>query len=604
MAYGIQTTKGSLTTLSESLVSGRIYVDLIYKETETSGTATTYTYTSIPGASYLRVHQIGGGTHTWATGTNGSGQATITVTATANPSTLSVPFTLLIVFATRTSETGYGILTTNSTGDTVVSAVYPVPEYVGKITLNSTPAGSYDTGSESYYNYSHEGTTTAGAGRERLILWVVPQTNEDVWYNCPAHISIAVTGTATVTVNVMTPTGTSYYLPEGYVFALSGLTASADAYGMRISNASGDVTFDSGRTHMVLKAIENIVDYPTATGTINTYTLTSLSGVNYPAGSFPQFKQERYSGTGVKVHVGAVRVRANLVETRLIKTDSYGGSYSTATYNYGTYTDLTQAIINSADYDTTSFALTGRTWQYSGTAYCFYDTSLGQTSCTSESFHTVRYRGGYGNAITYSWSLPSNAGGLSISGSSTLIDVKLSKTASGATTPGTTYSCTLRCTISDGVNSTNIDRTVTHTHESFTSGGTGDTGGGDSGGDTGDGGGGGCVMATAMTKTGQWKSMELARLVIWCERTLHGKWWGEMFRRGYQVLGSTIGVPALKAGGKRGAYFKWTFEQAANLLRGRQTTALAKVNAACWLAACMVTGAFYNKQQAEQKWKR
>lgn len=603
MAYGIQTTKGSLGTLSNTLVSGRIYVDLIYKETETSGTTTTYTYTAIPGASYLKVHQIGGGTHTWATSTNGSGQAVITLTATANPSTLSVPFTLLIVFATRTSETDYGILTTNSAGDTVVSAVYPVPEYVGKITLGSTPTADYNTGSEGFYHTTYQGTTTAGASRERIILWVLPQTNEDVWYNCQGHISSAVSGTATVDVSVLRQNGLPHYLPEGYVFALSGLTPNTTEYGLQVFDGSSNCTFDTEKTHMVLKAIEEIVDYPTSTGTINTYTLTSLAGVDYPAGSFPQFRQEVFTASNGKVYVGTVRVRSNQVETRLINTDTYAGSYSAATYNYGDNTDLVQAIVNSADYATTTFTLTGRTYQYGGTAYCSYDTSLGQSTCTSESHHTARYRGGIGNAITYSWSLPSNAGGLSISGSSTSIDVKLTKTAAGSAAPGTTYSCTLRCTISDGVNSVNIDRTVTHTHEEMTSGGGGDTGGGDSGGDSGDGGGGGCVMATAMTKSGDWHPLELARLVIWCERTLHGKWYGEQFRRGYQVLGSTIGVPALKAGGLRKKYFKWTFEQATKVLRKKPTSLIAKVNSALWLAACSITGAFYTKEQAERKWK-
>lgn len=605
MAYGIQTTNGSLSTLTNTLISGRIFVDIIYKETETSGTVTNYTYTAIPGANCLRIHQIGGGTHTWATSTNGSGQAVITLTATSNPSTLTVPFTMLIVFSTRTSETGYGVLTTNADGDTVVSAVYPVPEFLGTITPSSTPTSSNATGEGSFYKYTHTASSSIGSGRERLVLWLLPQTNEDVWYNCQAHVSSIETGTFTLTISVTCNNTTPYYIPVGYVFAITGLEASTDTYGMRVCDSSGEVTFDSGRNHLVLKAIENIVNYPTTTGTINSYTLTSLSGVNFPAGSFPQFRQEVKSGSGAITYAGAVRVRANQVETRLIRANTYGGSYAPATYNYGANTNLTQAIINTADYETRTFALTGRTYQFGGTAYCYYNSSASQTYCTSESYHTARYRGGYGNAITYTWSLPSNPGGLSISGSNTGVDVKLVKTnGTGSVSPGTTYSCTLRCAIYDGVNTVNIDRTVTHTHESFSSGGYGDSGGGDSGGDAGDGGGGGCVMGTAMTKTGDWKPMDLARLVIWCERTLHGKFFGEMFRRGYQVLGSVIGVPALKAGGARKRYFKWTFDQATNVLRKKPSTTLGKLNSVFWLSACTVTGLFYTKEQAEQKWKR
>jgi len=589
MAYGIAVTKGSLTTLTQTLTSGRIYIDLIYYETETSGTTHTHTYTAVPGHSYLRIHQIGGGTHTWTTSTNGSGQAVITLTATANPSTLAVPFTLLVVFTTRTSETGYGITTVNEVGDTVVSALYPVPEFVGKVTFSSTPTSSYATGEGSFNRYVHTTGTTLGASRERLLFWVLPQTNEDVWYNCPAHISASVSGSFNIEVQVTTLSGTAYYLPECYVFALNGLTASSEAYGMRVFDAAGAVTFDSGRDHLVITGIDNIVDFPTSTGTINSYVpTTDLTGINYPAGTFPQFRQETYNSSGAKVYSGAVRLRTNQVETRLVQDAAYGGSYSTATYNYGLYTDLTQAYLNSADYATTSFALTGRTFQYDGTNYCAYDTSLSQTSCTSVSYHSSAYRGGVGAAVTYAWSLPSNAGGLSISGSTTSIDCKVEKTTAAAGT----YSATLRCAISDGISTTNIDRSITHTHEAVSSGGGsgGDTGG-DSGGDSGDGGGGGCVMATYLTQTGVWSRTDLLRLVRWCERTLHGRAAGECFRRGYKVIGTHIGVPGLRRGGLSARYFRWTFEGATDLLRRRTKAPLVVLNSACWFALIMVVGA-------------
>ena len=32
--------------------------------------------------------------------------------------------------------------------------------------------------------------------------------------------------------------------------------------------------------------------------------------------------------------------------------------------------------------------------------------------------------------------------------------------------------------------------------------------------------------------------MDKAKAEIWCEKTYHGKWYGEAFRRGYQHLGS------------------------------------------------------------------
>ena len=62
----------------------------------------------------------------------------------------------------------------------------------------------------------------------------------------------------------------------------------------------------------------------------------------------------------------------------------------------------------------------------------------------------------------------------------------------------------------------------------------------DDGGDGGDGGASkddGCVIATHGISTGGFSLREKAKAEIWCERTYHGKWYGEAFRRGYRHLG-------------------------------------------------------------------
>ena len=50
--------------------------------------------------------------------------------------------------------------------------------------------------------------------------------------------------------------------------------------------------------------------------------------------------------------------------------------------------------------------------------------------------------------------------------------------------------------------------------------------------------GGGCVIATHGVANGGFSPMEKAKAEIWCERTYHGKWYGEAFRRGYRYLAS------------------------------------------------------------------
>lgn len=56
-------------------------------------------------------------------------------------------------------------------------------------------------------------------------------------------------------------------------------------------------------------------------------------------------------------------------------------------------------------------------------------------------------------------------------------------------------------------------------------------GGGDGGNDN------GCVIATHGISTGGFTLMEKAKAELWCQKTYHGKWYGEAFRRGYRAAG-------------------------------------------------------------------
>ena len=58
--------------------------------------------------------------------------------------------------------------------------------------------------------------------------------------------------------------------------------------------------------------------------------------------------------------------------------------------------------------------------------------------------------------------------------------------------------------------------------------------------ESGGGGGGnddGCVIATHGISTGGFTLMEKAKAELWCQKTYHGKWYGEAFRRGYRAAG-------------------------------------------------------------------
>ena len=47
----------------------------------------------------------------------------------------------------------------------------------------------------------------------------------------------------------------------------------------------------------------------------------------------------------------------------------------------------------------------------------------------------------------------------------------------------------------------------------------------------------GCVIATHGVSTGGFSRLDKAKAELWCERTYHGKWYGEAFRRGYRHAG-------------------------------------------------------------------
>jgi len=47
----------------------------------------------------------------------------------------------------------------------------------------------------------------------------------------------------------------------------------------------------------------------------------------------------------------------------------------------------------------------------------------------------------------------------------------------------------------------------------------------------------GCVIATHGLSTGGFTAMEKAKAELWCQKTYHGKWYGEAFRKGYRAAG-------------------------------------------------------------------
>ena len=275
MAYGtaVYQSNGTTPLVNQSLAGGTLYVATI---TQSSGTSQTYTYPDVPGGSNLIVLLIYAGGHDYTTGTNGSGQATVTFTWNSSK---NGGYTYAYIFAKNTTEPNYGIAVINDAGERLVSTVFPVPEYLGKVTTTYQGVGSQG---ESIFS----ATTSIGSGTNRLILWSIPDTDYQ-YYSGGGYLPSSITGTTYVSCDYRVDIPSWYAAgspavnntaPVAYIFGLDTLTASSDTYGIRVRNGS-NIMFDSGKQHLsLLKAIPYTLDSFYGTGAESSFSATGISG--------------------------------------------------------------------------------------------------------------------------------------------------------------------------------------------------------------------------------------------------------------------------------------------------------------------------------------
>jgi hypothetical protein len=115
------------------------------------------------------------------------------------------------------------------------------------------------------------------------------------------------------------------------------------------------------------------------------------------------------------------------------------------------------------------------------------------------------------------------------------------------------------------------------------------------------GGGGCCVIATALTDKGLWQQEQKDTLIAWCEKYLHNKMLGECFRRGYQVIGSKLLVPALRSKWFS-AYANWAWTNGTNMVMGKKFNPLSIPNSVAWIAVWMTVGALVTTKFAKKCW--
>jgi len=113
-----------------------------------------------------------------------------------------------------------------------------------------------------------------------------------------------------------------------------------------------------------------------------------------------------------------------------------------------------------------------------------------------------------------------------------------------------------------------------------------------------------CVVATTLTNQGLWTPRQYKALNIWGVEVLDKSFAGRALHKGYHVIAPKVIVPALNDKGTlKAKYFKWSFDNATKMLRGKKYNKLSIVNSALWITAMTITGLFTTQKQAEKSWQ-
>ena len=393
MSYGFRIVRSDGTEIvGPGIPGGGLFIGARYV---TAGSSQTWTFPKVPSGDYLRILQNLGGNHLWNVGTIG-GQATLTATAQPTYGTSGLDDSQFLVFSTYTVEDlseSYGLAVINDIGERLVSANFHLPQFLGKLGNGSwTLSGSSLTPS-GYTKYRYSQSTGLGSGRNVLVLWNIPNSTDDVWYYVPYSYFTA-SGSYNVEVFVYANSAI-HTLPEAFVFAVDGHTASADTYGIRCYNSSGQILFDSGLNHMTVDVISSGLAYPARDST------TSAAGMfsdTIPLFFIPRYTENEISPTAPlalnsydKWWFAAVKRTGSTLHSQLIQdSETTEDIYvpSTQSFYLGQSAGLTVLSVKGSTYGATSIGSSSPTILMSpstlpsgtvGTAYSQTITASGGT---------------------------------------------------------------------------------------------------------------------------------------------------------------------------------------------------------------------------------
>lgn len=244
-------------------------------------------------------------------------------------------------------------------GHRLIDNVNLVPEFIGKVTLNPTPIISSDGGESGFLSHRYSGALPATNGREFMVFWTLPVSDENIWWFPQDQFGFAGGGYVYTGIQAFFAPSVALpaILPEAYVFSLSPVEISTARVATRLWDTAGRLLFDSGKVHL---AIQQIAAGINVSSTESSLALPSLPGK--PAFLLPSIwrNRESYSTKATSASLtewlACYRRTGGNVKSRMVETNNFDvPPKSTQGYfedqTYGNTSGLVLPVIDASLYE-------------------------------------------------------------------------------------------------------------------------------------------------------------------------------------------------------------------------------------------------------------
>lgn len=364
----------------------------------------------------------------------------------------------ILVFLTEVQDTGiYGISTKNTTQESLISAEYPIPEYLGRIEFIDAPATPNQlmsfTSESKYTNVSYKSQDIVDPdGRLKIAFFHIPSNSNNCYYNTSSFIGTS--SAYNIWLNVIHIKGTAYNLPVAYIFALDKIKPSSnETHGLRVYKDVNTLVFDSGLMHLNIVGHHTLKYSSTVSTNVNPPPFGNEPAILIPGASY--YTKFAIDGSNSKVqnYIGVVRRVGSNIESKLIQVfDAIENNTTNLGHSQFGMEENSTFTIDTADLQgfNNTYPLRSGIQEIDEVTSCEINGSI-SPNCTTEQEFSVNTVGGNGGTLEYRWLIDDNLGGfVQISANNTSSTFKIRKIG-----PFGTYTCLLKCEVKQ-TNGTNV----------------------------------------------------------------------------------------------------------------------------------------------------